>query len=398
MNLLCAESNREKELMMINIRTDNCKTAAYAHIVTEGTHYEVGRALGAYYKQDAALISFLSSPFMGASPLLPSAVDNAMENFEKYCPGLNEEIKGFADETGVKAEAAVFYYSYFQPSGHCTQAAIRTVPQDGGHAYQMRTYDFGWEDAPYNQLLLSTTRVKGKPAHIGFALQLFGRYDGMNDAGLSVTTTSGRIRPEMTGEGFIFPGVVRALLDSCETTEEAVLLMRSMPVSDYRNFLISDAHGSIALIETAGTHKEIQYPAAVAGGSSNSLVLSANHYTIPAMQVHNLQVMENSRTRFEALRLTLTDELANKAPVAAMKAAAGKEYPEGICCHHYSEGFGTLWSMVLDSTAGEAHICFGSPGRNTWRSFGFNDPAGVSRYHAVLPDSPSAAGFWDNTL
>ncbi|MFD1906382.1 carcinine hydrolase/isopenicillin-N N-acyltransferase family protein [Paenibacillus rhizoplanae] len=63
---------------------------------------------------------------------------------------------------------------------------------------------FGWEDEPYNQLLLSTTRVKGKPAHTGFALQLFGRYDGMNEAGLTVTTTSGRIRPEMTGEGFVF--------------------------------------------------------------------------------------------------------------------------------------------------------------------------------------------------
>lgn len=383
---------------MDHSRTSNSKTASYSHIVTEGTHYEVGRALGAYYKQDTSLISFLTSPFMGASPLLPAAINKVMENFEKYCPGINEEIQGFADEVGVKAETAVFYYSYFQPSGHCTQAAVRMALQDGGHTYHMRNYDFGWEDAPYNQLLLSTTRVKGKPAHIGFALQLFGRYDGMNDAGLTVTTTSGRIRPEMTGEGFIFPGVVRALLDSCETTEEAVLRMRSMPVSDYRNFLISDAHGSIALIETAGTHKAIQYPAAVAGDSSTNLVLSANHYTIPAMQEHNLQVMENSRNRYDALRLALSDGLRTQDPVSALQAAAGTEYPEGICCHHYSEGFGTLWSMVFDSTAREAHICFGSPGRNAWRSFGLSNPAGISEYHAVLPDCPSAAGFWDKTI
>lgn len=384
---------------MDSIPSTTRKTVLYSHIVTEGTHYEVGRALGSHYKQDTRLISFLTSPFMGASPLLPAAADKVMEKFEKYCPGINEEIQGFADETGMKAETVVFYYSYFQPAGHCTQAAFRTGSQDGGHTFHMRTYDFGWEDEPNNQLLLSTTRVKGKPAHIGFTLQLFGRYDGMNEAGLSVTTTSGRIRPEMTGEGFVFPGVVRALLDSCETTEEAVLLMRSMPISDYRNFMISDAKGSLALVETAGTHKEIQYHTpAETGTSLSKLILSANHYTLPSMNVHNLQVMENSRARYDAVRLTLSDGMAAIDPIAAMKAVAGTEYPAGICCHHYSEGLGTLWAMICDNTAREAHICFGSPQLNSWRTFGFRDPAGISEYSAILPDSPSVDGFWNNIL
>ncbi|WP_340023771.1 hypothetical protein MHI24_01370 [Paenibacillus sp. FSL K6-1096] len=32
---------------------------------------------------------------------------------------------------------------------------------------------------------------------------------------------------------------------------------------------------------------------------------------------------------------------------------------------------------------------------NAWRTFGFRDPAGLREYDAVLPDRPSAAGFWD---
>ncbi|MFD2412896.1 C45 family autoproteolytic acyltransferase/hydolase [Paenibacillus rhizoplanae] len=372
------------------------KTVQFSHLVTEGTHYEVGRALGTHYKNNSAMLSFLSSPFMGASPLTPYAADKAMESFERYCPGLNEEIQGFADETGIEAAHVVFYYSYFQASGHCTQAVFRTgaSAERNGHICHMRNYDFGWEDEPYNQLLLSTTRVKGKPAHTGFALQLFGRYDGMNEAGLTVTTTSGRIRPEMTGEGFVFPGVVRALLDQCTTAEEAAQLMRSMPVADYRNFLISDAQGNIALVETAGTEKAIQYHPAAASLSASQLVLSANHYTLPTMQLHNQQVMENSWTRYDALRAALMDDSTAIHPVAAMKAAAGREYPEGICCHHYSEGLGTLWSVVCDNTARELHICFGSPQLNGWRTFGFHDPAGMRVYEAVLPDKPSAEGFW----
>lgn len=370
------------------------KAVRYSHLVTEGTDYEVGRALGAHYKHNPAMLAFMSSPFMGAAQLLPSAAEKAMESFGKYCPGLNEEILGFADETGMEAYDVVFYYSYFQASGHCTQAAYRTGASSDhrGHMYHMRNYDFGWEDEPYNQLLLSTTRVKGKPAHIGFALQLFGRYDGMNEEGLTVTTTSGKIRPEMSGEGFIFPGVVRALLDRCVTTADAVSLMHDMPISDYRNFLISDAAGNVALIETAGMDKEIHFSPA---GSAGQLILSANHYTQPSMQAHNQLVMENSRKRYEVLQSALAGGSMTINPVAAMKAAAGLEYPQGICCHHYNEGFGTLWSMVCDNTAREAHICFGSPQLNSWRTFGFHDPAGLREYDAVLPDRPSSAGFWD---
>lgn len=77
----------------------------------------------------------------------------------------------------------------------------------------------------------------------------------------------------MTGEGFVFPGVVRALLDQCTTAEESVQLMRSIPVADYRNFLISDAQGNIALVETAGTEKAIQYHPAADSLSASQLVL-----------------------------------------------------------------------------------------------------------------------------
>lgn len=38
------------------------KTAQFTLLVTEGTHYEVGRTLGAHHKNNSAMLSFLSSP------------------------------------------------------------------------------------------------------------------------------------------------------------------------------------------------------------------------------------------------------------------------------------------------------------------------------------------------
>lgn len=373
------------------------KTSIYRHIVTEGTHYEVGRALGAYFRQDRELMAFLTSPFMGALPLLPEATERIMEQFEQYCPGLNQEIQGFADETGVAAENIVFYYSFYQPSGYCSQAAFSTGTGEGCRTYHMRTYDFGWEDAPYNQLLLSTTRVKGKPANIGFAIQLFGRYDGMNEEGLCITTTSGRMKPVMTEAGFIFPGVVRTVLDNCATAKEAVTLLRGMPMSDFRNILISDRYGCIALAEIAGACKEIEYYS-TATADPHRLAVSANHYTLPAMQSHNLQLMYNSRIRAELMQSCLSVETEKQDMLNKMKQLTTQSFPQGISCHHYREGFGTLWSTICDNTARELHICFGSPQLNPWRTFSFSNPPGISEYQAKLPDEPASADFWRNVL
>lgn len=63
----------------------------------------------------------------------------------RYGRRMNEEIKGFADETGIEPRKVVFYYSYFQPSGHCTQAVYRT----GGRTCHMRNYDFGFSQPLY---------------------------------------------------------------------------------------------------------------------------------------------------------------------------------------------------------------------------------------------------------
>ncbi|MNI38521.1 Acyl-coenzyme A:6-aminopenicillanic acid acyl-transferase [compost metagenome] len=371
------------------------KTMVYKHVVTEGTHYEVGRALGSVFKHDQALREFLSAPFMGADPLLPAAADKAMASFERYCPGLNQEIQGFADELGVQPERIVFYYSYLQPKCYCSQAVLSSGTKDGSSTYHMRTYDYGWEEEPCNQLLLSTTRVTGKAAHTGFALQLFGRYDGMNEEGLSISTTSGRMRPEISGEGFVFPGAVRAVLDVCATTAEAVALLRSLPLADYRNFLVSDRHGSAALIEVAGTCKEVEQLKAPAPGT-RQLIASANHYTLPSMQQYNLQLIPSSLARHGLMDTTLSRLPGNEDVLAAMKDLVQRPLPEGVTCHHYSEGFGTLWSLICDNAARKLHVCFGSPQRNAWRTIGFEGPPGISEYTALLPDEPAGADFWSN--
>ena len=65
----------------------------------------------------------------------------------------------------------------------------------------------------------------------------------MNDAGLAVSLTFGG-RASM-GEGFGVPIVIRYLLETCSTTEEARAVLARMPIAHTMNLTIADATGDV---------------------------------------------------------------------------------------------------------------------------------------------------------
>ncbi|UCF59240.1 MAG: hypothetical protein JSV15_02170, partial [Candidatus Bathyarchaeota archaeon] len=75
----------------------------------------------------------------------------------------------------------------------------------------------------------------------------------------------------------------------------------------------------------------------------------------------------------------------------ALRTILSRKYPKGLCDHYYTEGFGTVWSLIFDLTSIKADVCFGAPTHNKWRSFSIDEPLGVKEYPAVFPD---AIGKW----
>ena len=107
----------------------------------------------------------------------------------------------------------------------------------------VRNYDY---DQALFEAVIASTDYSGRRRVLGTSDMLWGLLDGMNEDGLAVSLTFGG-RPDV-GEGFGIPIVLRYLLETCATVEQAVSALRRIPVSQSYN---------VALVDCAGDHATV---------------------------------------------------------------------------------------------------------------------------------------------
>lgn len=363
------------------------KEAMFSHVVLEGTSYEVGRQQAELLKSNPGYLHFITNPIEGLPVRTRQEIDDSIQFFDRYCPGLNDEIRGFADAVGVPAESIMYYALTHPGKGQCSHFAVLPHATSDEHMRVGRSYEWNMQD----DFRLCTTRIKGFAAHLGFSLLLFGRIDGMNEHGLSATMSAGTpgINPQV--EGCLFWAVIRTVLDRCQNVDEAIELVRNIPISFNFNLLLADKSGEAALMEIANVNRAVKR---IAAGSREKFIHATNHYVLPEMLPYDQARMWNSVLRYRAIESRLSAALPDIGPEVMRGILTDLMEEGGVCGHHVSEGFGTLWSILFDLTAGKAEICMGSPQVNPWRSFGLNDPMGMTVYPAKLPDEPSDPAMW----
>lgn len=355
---------------------------SYTHAVLEGTAHRVGRQQGARVARDPKALGFFTSGNRS-----PEKTRKAIAFFDRYCPRLNEEIQGFADELGVPLERVVYYALSYDPvpaapSGACSQMVVMPSQSADGHLRVARSYEFSHR---MSDRRLATTRIEGHAAHLGFSEMLFGRDDGMNEHGLCVTMSAGAPMAPVEPDGCMFWAMVRTVLDRCSTVAEALEVISEIPLSFNLNLMLADRAGHAALVEMASSRR------AVKRAGEASVLVSTNHFAMPEMRPFDLGRRWNSVERHRLIR-----ERLGRGGINAddLRMLLSRPFPEGLCGHDYTGFFGTLWSEVFDVTEGTAEICLGTPARNPWRAFDLREPAGTCEYPVELPEEPFDPRFW----
>ncbi|MFX0124127.1 MAG: C45 family autoproteolytic acyltransferase/hydrolase [Candidatus Hodarchaeota archaeon] len=355
----------------------------FRHILVEGTPYEVGQQQGELLKPNSGAVSFFTSNKADIKKLGFNNFREVQIFYEDYCPGINEEIAGFADSLGTSTEEVNFYL-FPQSLQNCSHLVTLSPITEDKHIYMGRSYEWKHDE---EDLRLVTTKVKGKSTHLGFSMLLFGRYEGINDHGLAVTSSGGgAYSAPMNQKGLFFSVAVRSVLDNCQDVDEAVELLKSIPLTTSTNFIVADKEGNAALIEALGEQLSVRE---VDPQSQDQYLSATNHYTHPDMIQHNKYInkwlLPNSKTRQETIKAFIKLYKPN-INSENLKNLLSSEIPNGLCAHYFTDYFGTLWSMIIDISEQSLDICFGPPTHNKWHTFSLNGSSPSKEYTVTIPD------------
>ncbi|MEO3946377.1 C45 family peptidase [Gorillibacterium sp. CAU 1737] len=362
----------------------NEQMATYRHASFAGSAYEVGQKLARFaetHYSDEIHMIFRKEE---GDPADREAIRETMALIDRYSPSLNEELRGFAEYFRRSPEELGYYLLSHAKNGGCGHFAVLPSQTADGHLYVGRNYEYDVKE----EKDLFTVKADGAYAHTGFGMFLFGRYDGMNEKGLTVTMSNGTPLEWSKADGLKFWIVIRFLLDRCQSVREAVDLVRELPLSSNCNLIVADRSGEAALLEICNEAKGIQV---ISSGTGRGFVASTNHYTLPEMQAHVKNRMKQSVDRLNAITRLLNTGRAGKPELIQLLASP---MPNGLTCHHYEDGLGTLWSILFDVTDLKLQVCFGSPVRNAWYTFEVNEPEGEREFQAWLPNENSTSETW----
>ncbi|PWJ48051.1 C45 family autoproteolytic acyltransferase/hydolase [Faecalicatena contorta] len=355
-----------------------------------GTSYEIGYQFG---KLTAAMPQKQAAHTAGMEGFGLKQVEEAVKLFDRWCPGLTEELCGFADALKVKPEQIFFYgMTYLLP--RCSHIALLPSCTAEGKPLLARSYEFSHEAEDF---CLIKTSVTGKYSHMGTSVLHFGRDDGFNEHGLAVTMSScgfpvGAL-PYMRApklKGLQFWAVTRALLENCKDVTEALKYLEGMPIAYNLNMLLLDKAGNAALVETMDGYSAVKQ---INPDSLEQMLYATNHALFPQLQPMEPQVMAHSVRRYEYIE----KQIAHRSVVtqAQLKEMLLAKYPDGLCCHYFEEYFGTTKSMVISPSDGIIDLCWGGRSENGWYTYDITKPLGNSMQAVQINLAKAAPGTYD---
>lgn len=86
------------------------RKGVFQHITLEGTSYEIGRKQAEILKStNESSLNFFTSEEVHPKKYGFATFKQVQNEYEVACPGINDEIQGFADELGLPIEKIMFY-------------------------------------------------------------------------------------------------------------------------------------------------------------------------------------------------------------------------------------------------------------------------------------------------
>jgi predicted choloylglycine hydrolase len=227
-------------------------------------------------------------------------------------------------------DIAARFLSFYCPPPYLSACSQAIWP--GAEPVLVRNYDYN--PKAFDRLMLHSA-WQGRRV-MGTSDGLWGLVDGMNDAGLALSLTFGGRR--VVGTGFGVPIILRYVLQTCTTAEEAGRLLARVPTHMSYNVTVVDRDRNYLTALMAPDRPAILTHAAVA----------TNHQERVEWDAHARMTSTVERERFLLQRLTLHVEPEEKFIAAFLKPP--------LYSTAFDMGFGTLYTAVYRPRRGEMEL------------------------------------------
>ncbi|HXV24363.1 MAG TPA: C45 family peptidase [Alphaproteobacteria bacterium] len=217
-------------------------------------------------------------------------------------------------------DLAARFLSLYRPPAYLSGCSQAVWP--GQEPLLVRNYDYS--PLAFDAVILRT-RWLGRPI-MGMSDCMIGLIDGMNDAGLAVSLTFGGRRA--VGDGFGAPMILRYVLETCDTVDEAVRVLTRVPSHMAYNVTALDAKGAFVTVYLSADRSAIVTNAPVA----------TNHQENVEWGQHARATATVERERFILHRLMKRDMPQDRFLDAFLRPPL---YALG-----YSRGNGTLYTAA----------------------------------------------------
>ena len=319
------------------------------------SHYEAGFNWGKLLYNNGKIIS--NNHTFKITDERKKFAKECLPIYEKYYPEILEEIKGLAKGQNSSYED---FYTFllsmycFEFNNHCTCIAVK----DKNNIFFGRNSDFlvSLEKLYMNCLY----NLDNAYAFNGNTTAFIEIEDGINEYGLAVGLTF--IYPTTIKAGFNAGMLVRYLLEKCKTTDEAISLLKSIPIASQQTITIADTTGNIVVVECNCEEIEIIQPI-----RNDNFVTTANEFNSTKMKRFNNYEVDNwkSEERYLVAYDTLKKHKNNYSFDLIRDILAGKY---GFMCQYDRKtDADTVWSVIYDIKSNNIFRVEGNPKRKTYK-------------------------------
>lgn len=349
-----------------------------------GSYYEMGYQHGKTYYDEIHMftedrLKLSSDPNWTGRSLSREEVlalgEACLEEHERYCPDLMQEIRGMADATGLGMAELIIMNGYTdfidtvyaigdralpsvpQPVDDCTAFLVPAHTAQDGRALFGQTWDMHASATPY-VILIHGTPVDA-PSFYTFTITGCVGMIGMNDAGICVGINNLMANDGQIGVMWNF--VVRKILQQ-RSLEDALDCLRTARLAGGHNYLLMDRSGQGYNVEAMPTYLHIER-------LDQQALIHTNHCLLPQNQRLERERLPESLASSHN-RLRRAGELLAQPDITPEMLMEITRDPEAICVRAkppmHVESCG---AAIMRPASNEFWAVWGLPTENDYEHF-----------------------------